>query len=334
MRNVKTWTKLFIVAAIATLLIVSGTLVYLQYFTRKRLLVSTTTSLYETGLLGEIERAFEAKYLVDLQFTAAGTGVAIEQARNGDVDAILVHSPSQELTFLQEGFGMSRKIIAYNFFTIVGPQNDPARISGQNATEALKKIAEYGRNQTSKVWVSRGDNSGTHNKEQSLWKSAKFNYTTVSAESWCANAGGSMGETLMKANEFTAYTLSDIGTYLKYYEKDHAIALISFIGEKYELLNVYSVIAVNQTRHKHVNFNDTIAFMKFLISDEGQQLIQDFGQADYGQSGRLFRAAAQLATQNSTEQKAQWIRDYAFIGTPKRECPPQYRDSRHPELYN
>ena len=330
----KTWTKLFIIAAITTLLIVSGTLIYLQYFTRRRLLVSTTSSLYETGLLGEIEKAFEAKYPVDLQFTAAGTGVAIEQARNGDVDAVLVHSPSQELTFLQQGFGVSRKIIAYNFFTIVGPQNDPAGINGLNATEALEKIAEYGRSQTGKVWVSRGDNSGTHNKEQSLWKSAKLNYTTVSAESWYANAGGMMGETLMKANEFSAYTLSDIGTYLKYYEKDHAIALTSFIGEKYELLNVYSVIAVNQTRHKHINFNDTITLIKFLISGEGQQLIQNFGQTDYGQSGRLFRAAAQLITQNSTEQIAQWIRNYAFIGTPKTECPTQYRDSRHPELYN
>ena len=334
MRYVKTWTKLFIVAAVTTLLIVSGTLAYLQYFTRRRLLVSTTTSLYETGLLGEIEKAFEAKYLVDLQFTAAGTGVAIEQARNGDVDAVLVHSPSQELTFLQEGFGVSRKIIAYNFFTIIGPQNDPAGISGQNATEALRKIAEYGRSHAGKVWVSRGDNSGTHNKEQSLWKSAKFNYTTVSAESWYVNAGGSMGETLMKTNEFMAYTLSDIGTYLKYYEKDHAIALTSFIGERYELLNVYSVIAVNQTRHKHVNFNDTLAFMKFLISDEGQQLIQSFGQTDYGQTGRLFRAATQLVAQNSTEQIAEWIRNYAFIGNPKTECPQQYRDPRHPELYN
>jgi tungstate transport system substrate-binding protein len=330
----KTWTKLFMAAAITTSLIVFGTLIYAQYFNKRRLLVSTTTSLYETGLLAEIESAFEAKYPVDLQFTAAGTGVAIEQARNGDVDAVLVHSPSQELTFLQQGFGVSRKIIAYNFFTIIGPQNDPARISGQNATEALKKIAEYGRNQTGRLWVSRGDNSGTHNKEQSLWKSAKLNYTTVSAESWYANAGGGMGETLMKANEFSAYTLSDIGTYLKYYEKDHAITLTSFIGERYELLNVYSVIAVNQTRHKHTNFNDTIAFTKFLISDEGQQLIQNFGQTDYGQTGRLFRAAAQLVTQNSTEQIAQWIRNYAFIGNPKTECPTQYRDPRHPELYS
>lgn len=314
---------------------IAGTMVYLQYFARRRLIVSTTTSLYETDLLKEVEKAFEAKYLVDVQFISAGTGIAIEHAKNGDADLILVHSPSQEKTFLQEGYGVSRKIIAYNFFTIVGPQSDSAQIDGLNATAALKKIASYGRNQTDptvKVWFSRSDNSGTHSKEQSLWKAAGFNYTTLSAESWYASAGAGMGETLLKANEKDAYTLSDIGTYLKYYEKDDLIGLNSFVQENYDLLNVYSAIAVNQTRLSHVNFNDAIEFIKFLVSDECQQLIEDFGKNDYGQSGRLFHAAAQLATQNSTEQIAQWIRKYAFIEN--SECPLRYRDTRHPELYS
>jgi len=329
----KLWQKMIIIAVVVTALIISGTFAYVQLSARRRLLVSTTTSLYETGLLDEVEKAFEAKYLIDLQFTAAGTGIAIEQARNGDVDAVLVHAPSQEESFLKQGFGSCRKIIAYNFFTIVGPQNDPAHVSGLNATDALKRIVDYGRNQTGKVWFSRGDNSGTHTKEQSLWKSAKFNYTLISAETWYGNAGSGMGETLLKAEEFSAYTLSDIGTYLKYHEKDQRITLSSFIGEKYELLNVYSAIAVNQTRHKHVNFNDTITFIKFLTSDEGQQLIENFGKTDYGQSGRLFHSTVQLMKQNST-QIAQWITKYAFIGTPKSECPPEYRDRRVPELYS
>jgi len=328
--------KMVIIAAIATTMLVAGTVVYTQYFVRRRLVVSTTTSLYETGLLDEIEKTFEAKYQIDLQFVAVGTGVAIEQAQNGDVDAILVHSPSQEKTFLQEGYGVSRKIIAYNFFTIVGPESDAAGISGLNATEALKKIVEHGRNQTGKIWVSRGDGSGTHAKEQSLWKAAGYNYTLISAESWYASAGSGMGETLLKAEQFSAYTLSDIGTYLKYYEKDHRITLISLIAERKELLNVYSAIAVNQTKHSHVNFDGAIVFMKFLISDECQQLIEDFGKSDYGQSGRLFHAVVQLISQNSTEQIVQWIRNYAFIkeGTELYECPPQYRDPRHPELYS
>jgi len=331
--SLKLWQKMFTAAIIITALIISGTLIYVQYFSRRRLLVSTTTSLWESDLLKEVETAFEAKYPMDLQFTAAGTGIAIEQGRNGDVDCVLVHAPSQEINFLQQGFGSCRKIIAYNFFTMIGPSNDPAQINGQNATEALKRIVEYGRDQTGRVWVSRGDNSGTHTKEQSLWKSAGFNYTLVSAESWYASRGGGMGETLMMTEEFSAYTLSDIGTYLKYHEKDQLITLDSFMEEKYELLNVYSVMAVNQTHHKHVNFNDTITFIKFLISDEGQQLIENYGKTDYGASGRLFHAAVQFVTANSTEQIAQWIKKYAFFGNPPTECPPEYRDTVCPELY-
>jgi tungstate transport system substrate-binding protein len=329
----KLWQKMLIAAVIATALIISGTLVYTQFFSRRRLLVSTTTSLWESDLLKKVEAVFEAKYPIDLQFIAAGSGVAIEQGRNGDVDCVLVHAPSMEITFLQQGFGTSRKIIAYNFFTIVGPSNDPALVNGQNVTEALKRIAEYGKNQTGKVWISRADNSGTHTKEQSLWKLAGFNYTLISAEQWYANAPGGMGETLLKAEQFSAYTLSDIGTYLKFHEKDQRITLNSFMAEKYELLNVYSVMAVNRTRHKHVNSNDTITFIKFLISNEGQQLIEKFGEEDYGTSGRLFRAAVSYVTTNSTEQIAQWIRKYAFLGDPPTECPPEYRDTEYPELY-
>jgi len=317
------------------IVVIAGTFVYLQYFAKRRLVVSTTTSLYDTDLLKAIEVAFETKYPIDVQFIPVGTGIAIEQARNGDVDLTLVHSPLQEKTFLQEGYGVNRKIIAYNFFIIVGPQNDPAQTNGLNATEAMKNILAYGRNQTNlnvKVWFSRGDNSGTHSKEQSLWKLAGFNYTEISAESWYASGGGKMGETLLKTNEKSAYTLSDIGTYLKYYEKDSLINLRSFVQETYELLNVYSAIAVNQTRHRHVNFNDAITFMKFLISEECQQLVEDFGKNDYGQSGRLFHAAVHLIPQNSTQQIAQWIKTYAFLEN--SECPPQYRDSRHPELYS
>jgi len=326
---------MMIVGAVIIVLSIAGTFIYLQYFAKRRLVVSTTTSLHETDLLKTLEETFETKYPIDVQFIPVGTGIAIQQAKNGDADLILVHSPSQEKTFLQEGYGVNRKIIAYNFFTIVGPQNDPAQINGLNTIEAMKKILNYGRNQTDpnvKVWFSRGDNSGTHSKEQGLWTLAGFNYTEIAAESWYASGGGSMGETLLKADQKSAYTLSDIGTYLKYYEKESLIALRLFIQESYELLNVYSAIAVNQTRHKHVNFDDAITFMKFLISDECQQLIEDFGKNDYGQSGCLFHAAANIISQNSTQQVAQWMKTYAFIEN--SECPPQYRDTRHPELYS
>lgn len=320
-----------IAASVITMIIIAGTLIFFQYFARRRLMISTTTSLDDTGLLVEIKKAFEAKYPITLNFIPVGTGIAIEQAKSGDVDLTLVHSPSMERTFLEQGYGVCRKIIAYNFFTIVGPQTDPAGITRLNATEALKRIATYGRNQTDpkvKVWVSRGDNSGTHQKEKSLWTAAGYNYTILSTEPWYASGGSKMGETLLKAEEFSAYTLSDIGTHLKY-SKDSRITLKALITEEKALLNVYSVIAVNQTRHPDVNFNDTITFIRFLISDETQQLIENYGKNDYRQS--LFYAAVEPLKQNSTTQIVQWIKDYAFFNG--SECPQEYWDG-HPELYD
>jgi len=319
--HLHTWQKMLIAAAIIVSTIIAGTLIYFRYFARRRLVISTTTSLYETGLLNEIEKAYEAKYLVDVNFISVGTGIAIQHAQNGDVDLTLVHSPTLENTTLTQGYCVNRKIVAYNFFTIVGSQSDPAGIQGLNVTEALKKIVQYGRNQSITAWISRGDNSGTNTKEASLWQKAGYNYSTLSAEqTWFINASQGMGETLLKAEEFSAYTLSDKGTYLAY-KTDNRITLTAFITEEYLLLNVYSAMAVNQTLHPTANFADAITFMKFLISDEGQQLIENYGKAKYNQS--LFYAAVQPLKQDSPQPYVQWMKNYAFFnGT---ECPPQYR---------
>jgi len=322
------WQTMLIVAAIATILVVAGTIAYLQYFAKKRLKISTTTSLYDTGLWDEIEKNYEATHNIDLNIISAGTGIAIEHAQNGDADLIVVHSPSMEKDFLEEGYGVCRKIIAYNFFTIVGPSDDPAGIEGTNVTEALNRLVEYGRNQFTTVWVSRGDNSGTHSKEKKLWEAAGYNYTLISGETtWYASVGSGMANTLNVANEKSAYTLSDIGTYLKF-SKDGTISLTSLISEEQSLLNVYSVMAVNQTLHSHVNFNDAIDFIKYLLSDEGQELIDNYGKANYAQS--LFYGAVQPLEMNPSSQIAQWIQSYAFFDG--SECPPQYRND-HPELY-
>jgi tungstate transport system substrate-binding protein len=329
----KTWIKVLIIAVAVTALIIGGSFAYFQYFTRTKLFISTTTSLYETGLLNATKQAFEAKYQIDLNFLAVGTGQAILQAQGGNVDALLVHSPSNETQFLQGGDGACRKIVAYNFFTIVGPASDPAGINGSSVTSALGKIVDYGRNHTSsRIWVSRGDGSGTHTKEKSLWAKANFSYAQISSESWYASAGQSMSITLNMANEFGAYTLSDTGTYWKL-SKDGTISLVPFITETKDLLNVYSVMAVNQTKHPSVNFTNAMTFIRYLISDEGQQLIDNYGKDQYGQS--LFHSTVQLLKQNSTLQIVQWIKDYAFIkeGNESYECPPQYRDDRYPDLY-
>ena len=299
------WAFLLVIAVIAS---VFGTTYYYRASTRERVIISTTTSLYDTGLLNTVETRFEAKYPIDLNFISVGTGIAIQHAQRGDADLILVHSPEDELGFLTGGTGVDRKIIAYNFFTIVGPETDPAQIRESAPLQALSKIAESGRNGTAK-WVSRGDNSGTHAKEKSLWKAAGFNLTTLTKESWYINAGSGMGETLKKADYFSAYTLADMGTYLKY-QKDGLVSSKVLVEQGKDLLNVYSAIAVNQTLHPRVNFNGAITFMKFLTSDEGQQIIEQYGKDEYEQS--LFYPAVRLLKQNTDPTIAQWIRVYAF----------------------
>ena len=334
----QTWQKLLIVAVLATTIVVAGTIIYFNNFAKRRLIISTTTSLYDTLLLDEIEKDYEATHSVDINIISAGTGIAIQHAQNGDADIILVHAPAQEKTFLEQGYGVNRKIIAYNYFTIVGPNDDPAEITGKTANDAMKAIAAYGESLSdqsgvTKIWVSRGDNSGTHTKEQSLWKAAGYNYTLISAEPWYASVGQGMGATLNVANEKTAYTLSDIGTYLKY-EKDGVISLDALLTEEKSLLNVYSFMAVNQTLaanqtlHDKINYNDAMDFIKYLISDETQQLITNYGKADYAQS--LFNGAVQPLKDNAPQPIVQWIKDAAFFDG--SECPPQYRNG-FPELY-
>ncbi len=328
----QTWKKLLIVAALATIIVIASTLVYFNYLSKRRLIISTTTSLYDTGLLDELEKDYEAKNpSVDINIISAGTGIAIQHAKNGDADLILVHAPSQEKTFLEEGWGVNRKIIAYNFFTIVGPEDDPADTQGKTTNQALRNIANYGGNLTdqtgtTKIWISRGDNSGTHTKEQSLWKSAGYNYTLISAEPWFAITGSGMGDTLNVANEKLAYTLSDIGTFLKF-EKDGVISEVALIDESESLLNVYSAMAVNQTVaanqtiHEKTNYADAMDFIVYLVSPETQQFIEDYGKTDYGQS--LFFPAVQPLIDGTPQPVVGWIEKAAFIEG--SECPTQYR---------
>ncbi len=337
--KIQTWQKLLTVAALATIVVVAGTFTYLNYFAKRRLIISTTTSLFDTGLLDEIEKRYEANHPVDIHIISAGTGIAIQHAKNGDADLCLVHAPSQEKAFLEQGWGVNRKIIAYNFFNIVGPADDPAQIRGKTTREALLKILSYGRNMpdqsgTTKIWVSRGDNSGTHTKEQNLWKAAGYNYTVISAEPWYASVGSGMGDTLNVADQKDAYTLSDLGTYLKF-SKEGTISSVALVTTEESLLNVYSAMAVipasvtaNQTYHKSINYADAMEFIKYLTSPETQEFIENFGKADYGQS--LFHGAVQPLKDNAPQPMVQWIKNAAyFSGT---ECPAQYRNG-YPELY-
>jgi tungstate transport system substrate-binding protein len=333
----KAWQKLLTVAVLATIIVIAGTLVYFNYFAKRRLFISTTTSLYDTGLLDDIEADYESTHSVDLQITGVGTGIAIQQAENGDADIVLVHAPSVETDFLEGGYGVNRKIIAYNFFTIVGPAADPAGISGKTATEALDAIVAYGQSLdgSNQIWITRGDNSGTNSKEKSLWTAAGYDYAALSSEAWFASTGQGMGATLNVANQKEAYTLADIGTYLKYYA-DGTIQLDALIVEEQSLLNVYSVMAVNtatvqanQSVHSSINFDDAMNFIEYLISPETQTIINNYGQDTYGMS--LFHEAVQPLNENAPQPLVSWVKDYAFIDG--YECPPQYRNG-YANLYN
>ena len=335
----KAWQKMLTVAALATLVVVAGTIVYFNYFTKKRLFISTTTSLYDTLLLDELERDYEATHNIDLNILAVGTGIAIQHAKNGDVDIVLVHSPSVEKTFLEEGYGLNRKIIAYNFFTIIGPEDDPAGIAGKTTTEAINGIIAYGENLVdqsgqTQIWISRGDNSGTHSNEKRLWSTAGYNYEQITQEPWYASTGQGMGATLNIANQKNAYCLSDTGTYLKFYS-DGTISLPALITEERSLLNVYSVMAVNptvpanQSVHEGISYEDAMEFVQYLVSPSTQQMITGYGEDTYGKN--LFTGAVQPLNDNAPQPLVNWIKAYAFFED--SECPPQYRNG-YAELYS
>ena len=323
-RNIVIWIISLVLVAVVS---VAGTTLFIGDASKKKLVISTTTSLYDTELLDTIEDQFEAKYPVDVYFISVGTGLAITHAQRGDADMIMVHAPSKELTFLESGYGTCRKIVAYNFFAIVGPEADPANIKDLSPTQALSNIVNAGRNKGAK-WVSRGDDSGTHIKEKELWTVARVDWSTLRDESWYVEAGAGMGKTLQVADNLDAYTLADMGTYLKYH-KDGIISLKTLVTQGEELLNVYSAIAGNRTKHSHINFDEAITFIEFLISEEGQEIIANFGKDVYGQS--LFYPAVNLLKKNTDPTIAQWIRNYAFFDG--YECPPEYWGN-HPELYS
>ena len=247
---------------------------------QERLKVATTTSLYDTGLWGYLEPMFEKQYNVELDVIYAGTGKALEYGRRGDVDVIVVHDKASEEQFIAEGYGVTRVPFAYNYFLIVGPKDDPAGIKGMSPEEAFKELVETGAGS----FVSRGDDSGTHKKEQAIWKQAGYDYKTVrEAGTWYIEAGIGMGPALIMASEKKAYTLSDMGTFLSYRSK---IDLVPIVDKGDILLNVYSAIAINPEKHKKTRIEMANNLISFLTSPEIQKFIENYRVKEY--EGQLF----------------------------------------------
>lgn len=254
-----------------------------------RLVLATTTSTQDSGLLEVILPDFETRYGADVEVIAVGTGQALELGKNCDADVVLVHARKQEDAFVAEGSGINRQDVMYNDFVIVGPPSDPAGIKGMtDAAAALIKIAE-----TKSPFISRGDNSGTHTKEQSLWEATSLPLIEAAdidptkpykrpEGDWYQSVGQGMGAVLTIANEQLAYTLSDRATYLA--RKQEGTELEILVEGDSRLFNPYGVIQVNPEKCPAVNVAGAQAFVEWMTSLETQTLISQFGQDKFGQS--------------------------------------------------
>ena len=243
----------------------------------KEIICASTTSTENSGLFGYILPVFGKKTGIKVKVVARGTGAAIEMGKRGDADVVFVHAKEQEIKAVEEGYFVNRHDVMYNDFVIIGPPDDPAKIRGiKSATEAFRRIAE-----TASRFVSRGDRSGTHTKELSIWDKIGVD---PRKEKWYLEGGQGMETTQRIANEKLAYTLTDRGTWLATKDKDRLDMTIVLEGDPI-LFNQYGVMAVNPEKHKHVKYEEAMEFINWLISKEGQQAIGSF-KDKYG--NRLF----------------------------------------------
>jgi tungstate transport system substrate-binding protein len=256
-----------------------------------RFKIATTTSLYDTGLWYYLEPIFEKQANVEMDIVYAGTGIALEYGRRGDVDAVVVHDRAAEDKFIQEGYGINRRYFGYNFFLIAGPSDDPAGIKGATAAEAFTKIHDAGMEDPDAVkFISRGDNSGTHSKEKLIWDQAGFKYEDIqNSGKWYVEAGKGMGPTLLMANEMQAYTLADISTFLAYNKKSN-LSIVPLVEKDGIFLNVYAVMAINPEKNSSAKIDIANQFINWLIGPEVQGIMGTYGEAEYGRS--LFNPIA------------------------------------------
>ncbi|MBI2923512.1 MAG: substrate-binding domain-containing protein [Planctomycetes bacterium] len=238
----------------------------------RELILATTTSVQDTGLLGELLPAFQAKTGIAVKPVAVGSGEAIAMARRGEADVVLAHSPKDEEALVAEGFAMERRILMRNFFRVVGPAADPAGVAkAASAVEAFRAMAK-----AEAAFVTRGDQSGTHKRELAVWAKAGG----VPAGARYVRGGAGMGETLRIADEKRAYTLCDESTYEA--QKSKLSLVVLFAAEEADLQNTYSVLVLNATRLPKINAAGGRAFADFVAGPEGRKILGEFGKAKFG----------------------------------------------------
>jgi tungstate transport system substrate-binding protein len=237
------------------------------------IIFATTTSTQDTGLLDVLIPVFEKNSGFRVKTIAVGSGQAMAMGERGEADVLLVHSPDAEEKFIRQGFGVNRRLVMHNDFVIIGPARDPARLKGlTSAAAAFKNIAS-----TKSLFISRGDNSGTHVKEQKIWKLAGIN---PEKEKWYQQTGLGMGQSIAVANEKLGYTLCDRATFLS---MKRNLDLSIRVESDTSLMNIYHVIEVNSKKFPRVNSEGARAFADFWVSAETQKMIRQFGIKKYGE---------------------------------------------------
>ncbi len=237
---------------------------------KKEVVLATTTSTQDSGLLEVLIPEFERNYGYKVKVVAVGTGEALKMGERGDADVLLVHAPEAEMEFMKKGYGRDREKVMHNDFVLLGPPSDPARIKGLSVKEAFRKISEK-----KALFISRGDNSGTYKKEKFIWEQAGVQ----PSGGWYVETGQGMGASLKMASEKGAYILSDRGTYLAM--KDNLYLEVLVEGEEI-LFNPYHVIAVNPQKNPNVNYKGAEDFVSFITGEKAQKIIKEFGVERYG----------------------------------------------------
>ena len=262
-------TKIILWAVVSLFIFMGSSMAFAQ---TKTIILATTTSTQDSGLLDVLIPIFEKNTGYFVKTIAVGSGQAMAMGQKGEADVLLVHSPAAEKKFVAEGYGINRRLIMHNDFIIVGPPEDSAKIKGiKSASEAFKKMAS-----SNALFLSRGDNSGTHSKEKAIWKAAGIN---PEGEKWYQQTGLGMGQTLSVTAEKKGYTLADRGTYLALKKN---LGLDILVEGDAILLNIYHVIEVNPAKWPKVNAAGGKAFADFMVSKETQDIIKTFGVDKFG----------------------------------------------------